>query len=79
MKQDARTPPAIHEGHEGHEARLDAENAEFDFAKAPRPGRNELYERAQGHFYEVPDAKDGSTRADGRQTSPRGRGADRAS
>lgn len=75
MKQEhARTPPAIHEG---HEARLDAENAEFDFAKAPRPGRSELYERAQGHFYEVSDAKDRRTRADRRRESPRGRGADR--
>ncbi len=37
---------------------LDAENLEFDFASAPRPGRNDLFERAQGHFREVTDEED---------------------
>ena len=40
---------------EAFEPELDAENLEFDFSKAPRPGRNDLFERAQGHFYEAPD------------------------
>jgi hypothetical protein len=37
---------------------LDAENGEFDFSNASRPGRNELFDRAQGHFYEVTDEED---------------------
>ena len=37
---------------------IDAENAEFDFSNAPRPGPNELFERAQGKFYEVTDDED---------------------
>jgi hypothetical protein len=37
---------------------VDAENAEFDFTDATRPGPNELFELAQGHFHEVTDAED---------------------
>jgi hypothetical protein len=37
---------------------LDAENLEFDFSGAPRPGRNGLFERAQGHFREVSEEDD---------------------
>ena len=33
---------------DGLNPELDAENAEFNFSNAPRPGRNELFERAQG-------------------------------
>lgn len=43
---------------EGLDPDLDAENGEFDFSKARRPGRNESFERAQGHFHEVTDAED---------------------
>lgn len=43
---------------EGLDPTVDAENAEFDFSNAPRPGRNELFERAQGHFKEVTDEED---------------------
>jgi hypothetical protein len=50
---------------------LDAENAEFDFSNAHRPGRNELYERAQGHFHEVSDAEDQRRLAARPDRSPR--------
>jgi hypothetical protein len=56
MKLDpARAPLATDEG---LDPELDAENAEFDFSDAPRPGRNELFERAQGAFHEVSDDED---------------------
>jgi hypothetical protein len=56
MKQDhAQSPLDIDEG---LDPELDAENAECDFSNAPRPGRNEQFERAQGHFHEVSDAED---------------------
>lgn len=57
---------------------LDAGNEEFDFSDAPRPGRNELFERAQGQFHEVKDAED-RARSDSRplESGPRQRsGAD---
>jgi hypothetical protein len=41
---------------------LDAGNEEFDFSNASRPGRNELFERAQGHLYEVTDEEDPARR-----------------
>ena len=70
MKQDhAEVPADLEDG----DIRLDAENAEFDFSNAPRPGRNELYERAQGRFYEVPDADGHGTLEPRRPTSARGR------
>lgn len=55
MKRDHASAPPVRD--ERLDAELDAENGEFDFANAPRPGRNALFERAQGHFHEVEDAK----------------------
>jgi hypothetical protein len=49
MKRSASSPRRINE----LDPVLDAENLEFDFSGAPRPGRNGLFERAQGHFREV--------------------------
>ena len=67
MKRDhAKSPLAIDEG---LDPELDAENPEFDFSNAPRPGRNELFERAQGHFHEVTDDED-SRRSPRRPRSP---------
>ena len=37
---------------------LAGENLEFDFSRAPRPGRNDLFERAQGQFHEVADEEE---------------------
>ena len=55
MKHDHAEPTVATE--DGLDAELDAENAEFDFSLAPRPGRNGLFERAQGHFHDAPDAR----------------------
>ena len=43
---------------------VDAENMEFDFSDAPRPGRNPKFELAQAHFHEVSDAEDRARSAD---------------
>ena len=56
MKRNDASPPLVIEG--GPDPDLDAENDEFDFTNALRPGRNDLFERAQGHFAEVPDDED---------------------
>ncbi len=58
---------------DGLDAELDVENAEFDFSQAPRPGRNELFERAQGHFHDAPDAEDPGPRAAPSGAPARGR------
>lgn len=55
MKRNGPRPPII--PGEAFDPELDAENLEFDFSRAPRPGRRHLFERAQGHFHEVPDAR----------------------
>lgn len=55
MKRNVPEPPVATEA---IDPELDAENLEFDFSRAPRPGRNDLFERAQGHFHEVPDPSD---------------------
>ncbi len=56
MKHDhAKSPLDIDEG---LDPELDAENAEFDFSNALRPGRNALFERAQDRFCEVSDDAD---------------------
>ena len=54
-RNDARPPLAIEDRPDPD---LDAENGEFDFSNAQQPGRNDLFERAQGHFHEVTDAED---------------------
>jgi len=54
-RNQGKSPPTIDEGLDPD---LDAENPEFDFSNAPRPGRNELFERAQGRFDEVTDDED---------------------
>lgn len=56
MKQDQAKSRPVVDG--GLDPELDVENAEFDFSNAPRPGRNERYERAQGQFHEVTDDED---------------------
>ena len=56
MKRNDASPPLVIEG--GPDPDLDDENQEFDFSNADRPGRNDLFERAQGHFHEVTDAED---------------------
>ena len=56
MKRNDARPPLVIEG--GPDPDLDAENGEFDFSNAHQPGRNDLFERAQGHFYEVTDDED---------------------
>jgi hypothetical protein len=56
MKKDHANAPLVTD--EQVDPELDSDYAEFDFSNAPRPGRNELFERAQGHFQEVSDAED---------------------
>lgn len=56
MKRNRVDPPVAIDS--ALDPELDAENLEFDFSSAQRPGRNRLFERAQGHFHEVPDAND---------------------
>ena len=52
MKQNRAEPT------NGLDEELDAENGEFDFSGAPRPGRNPTFEIAQGHFHGVTDEED---------------------
>ncbi len=56
MKRNVASAPLVIE--EGPDPDRDAENEEFDFSNARQPGRNELFERAQGHFHEVTDEED---------------------
>ena len=72
MKQNHTKSPL--DVDEGLDPQLDAENAEFDFSNAPRPGRNELFERAQGRFHEVSDDEDRPIR---QPDSPATMGVDR--